>query len=85
MDKVYVTATYESKPPETALVYLTGTHENSYSGSLAKKNPVSAYMARIGKNGGAARAKALTAAERSDSARRAAQARWAKKAGGATK
>lgn len=37
---------------------------------------------QLGRKGGLARGKALTAKERSDAARKAVQARWAKKKGG---
>jgi len=40
---------------------------------------VAAYMKSLGVKGGAARAKKMTKEERSESARKAAQARWAKK------
>jgi hypothetical protein len=52
---------------------------------MAKKIPaaLSAYFAKIGKKGGkkggAVRASRMTDEERSESARRAVQARWAKK------
>jgi hypothetical protein len=41
-------------------------------------NAVTEYLKKLGKKGGTARAKNLTTKERQDSARRAAQARWAK-------
>jgi hypothetical protein len=36
------------------------------------------YLSKLGKKGGTARAKNLTTKQRQESARRAAQARWAK-------
>lgn len=39
---------------------------------------LSEHLSRLGKKGGAARAKKLTANERSDAARKAVEARWAK-------
>jgi hypothetical protein len=46
----------------------------------SKKNPAAVALGRLGGlKGGKARAKMLTAAERKASARKAAQARWAKK------
>src|ERR1700678_225191 len=48
-----------------------------------KKNPAAVALGRKGgKKGGPARAAKLTPAERSDSARNAVQARWAKTKGG---
>jgi hypothetical protein len=40
---------------------------------------LSEHLSRLGKKGGAARAKKLTSEERSDSARKAVEARWAKR------
>jgi hypothetical protein len=39
---------------------------------------LSEYLARLGKKGGQARAKKMTAEERSDAARKAVEARWAR-------
>jgi len=47
-----------------------------------KKSDLQKYFAKLGKKGGPARAKKLTAEERSESARKAAQARWKKKVTG---
>jgi hypothetical protein len=51
---------------------------------MKPRDPVSEYLARIGKKGGAkggpARAKALSATRRREIAKRAAEARWKKKA-----
>jgi hypothetical protein len=41
-------------------------------------NEVTEYLKKLGKKGGTARAKNLTPKERKDSARKAAEARWAK-------
>jgi hypothetical protein len=47
--------------------------------TIKKKNPAAVALGRIGgKKGGPARAAKLTPAQRSDSARKAVQARWAK-------
>ena len=46
--------------------------------SVAIKQEIRDYFAKFGKQGGKARAKNLTVEERIESARRAAQARWAK-------
>lgn len=47
---------------------------------LPEKNPAAVELGRLGgKKGGAARAKKLTAKERSEIAKKAAEARWAKK------
>ena len=43
---------------------------------MARKNPVTEYLKQIGKNGGDARAEALTPEERKASARKAARSRW---------
>jgi hypothetical protein len=48
-----------------------------------RKNPAAVALSRLGaKKGGVARAAALTPAERSESARKAVQARWAKSKNG---
>jgi hypothetical protein len=41
-------------------------------------DPVREYLSKLGKKGGKSRAQKLTKEQRSESARRAAQARWAK-------
>jgi len=41
-------------------------------------DPVREYLSKLGKKGGKSRAQKLTEKQRSESARRAAQARWAK-------
>jgi len=46
---------------------------------LGKKNPVKEYLADIGKAGGNARAAKLSPKERSELARAAVNARWAKR------
>jgi len=46
-----------------------------YTPSMAKKNPAAV---RLGRKGGKTRAKNLSSDERQASARKAAQARWAK-------
>jgi len=52
---------------------------------LKKKDPAAVALGRKGgKKGGAARAAKMTPAERSESARKAVQARWAKARGGDT-
>jgi hypothetical protein len=44
-----------------------------------KQKEIRAYFAKFGREGGKARAKKLTPARRQEVARKAAQARWAKK------
>jgi len=51
--------------------------------SVKKKNPAAVALGRKGKKGGPARAAKLTPAQRSESARKAVQARWSKAAPGA--
>lgn len=52
-------------------------------GEAEGKNPMAVAMGRLGGlKGGKARADKMTADERSKSAKKAAEARWAKKAGG---
>jgi hypothetical protein len=46
---------------------------------MVKKSDIRAYLQSLGKKGGPARAKALTPEQRKEIARKAAQARWAKK------
>jgi hypothetical protein len=46
--------------------------------TMVNKEELSKYLAALGKKGGKSTARRLTAAERSESARRASQARWAK-------
>jgi hypothetical protein len=46
---------------------------------MAKKGVLSRYLSELGRKGGKATAKKLTAEERKESARKAAQARWAKR------
>jgi hypothetical protein len=46
---------------------------------VTSRKEISAYFAKFGKQGGKARAKNLTPEQRKASARKAAQARWAKK------
>jgi len=46
-----------------------------------KRSEIAKYFAKFGKRGGKARAKKLTAEQRKESARQAAQARWSKKKG----
>jgi len=54
---------------------ITDSHD-----ALVPKNPAAVALGRLGGlKGGHARAKGLTAAERSESASQAAKARWAKK------
>ena len=43
-----------------------------------KRSEIAKYFAKFGKRGGKAHAKKLTAVQRKESARKAAQARWAK-------
>lgn len=43
------------------------------------KSPFSRYLSRLGRKGGKARLTKMTAEERKDVARKAAQARWGKK------
>jgi hypothetical protein len=45
---------------------------------FVKTNPVKEYLAKLGRRGGRATAKNLTPEQRKASARKAAQARWAK-------
>ena len=45
---------------------------------VTSRKEISAYFAKFGKQGGKARAKNLTPEQRKASARKAAQARWAK-------
>ena len=47
---------------------------------MAKKSELSKHLAKLGRKGGAAAAKNRTAEERAEHARKAAAARWAKKA-----
>lgn len=47
--------------------------------SSDEKDPVKEYLRKLGRKGGKARAKKLTPEERSASARKAVQARWARK------
>jgi len=51
---------------------------------MAKKkaDPVRQFLTKIGKKGGKARLQTMTEEERRESARKAAQARWAKKKSG---
>jgi hypothetical protein len=45
---------------------------------MAKKSALSKHLAKLGRKGGKATAKKLTAQQRKESARKAAKARWAK-------
>jgi hypothetical protein len=49
-----------------------------------KKTVLSRHLSRLGKKGGKARLQTMTEDERSEVARKAAQARWAKKGKGRT-
>jgi hypothetical protein len=46
---------------------------------MAKKSVISKYLAELGRKGGKARVKNQTPEQRKESARKAAQARWAKR------
>jgi len=60
-------------------VYLEEVTKAAKKNSSAKKHPAAVALGRLGGlKGGPARAKKLTAEERSESARKAVQARWAK-------
>ena len=70
---------------QSVLKYLLDILERlTYNENMAKKLPAEfrKYLAKIGKKGGLkgghARAEKMTAEERSESARKAVQARWAK-------
>jgi hypothetical protein len=46
---------------------------------VPSKQEISEYFAKFGKQGGKKRARRMTAEQRAESAKKAAQARWAKK------
>ena len=46
-----------------------------------KKSELSQYLAKLGRRGGKATAKKMTAEQRKESARKAARARWARRKG----
>ena len=67
----------QNKLAKLVVDQLTGTEEPSMDSP--KKNPAAVSLGRLGGlKGGKARAKKMTAEERSASARKAAKARWAK-------
>jgi hypothetical protein len=49
--------------------------------AMVTKNELSEYLRKLGSKGGKATAKKLTPEQRKESARKAAQARWAKRGG----
>lgn len=60
--------------------YVAATHTLAQRHvKLTAVNDIRDYLSKLGKKGGAARARKLTDQQRSDSARKAAQARWSKK------
>jgi hypothetical protein len=61
----------------SSMIYVAlGTEDRVKKSYMAKKDPAAVSL---GRRGGQARAKKLTAEERTASARKAAQTRWAKK------
>jgi hypothetical protein len=84
MTQVYVLGTYMSIPAKHECCFFRAGFE--YNGYMAaKKEPVLIDVRAMARLGGKARAKSMTPEERSESARKAVQARWAKKGAKAPK
>lgn len=78
--KLYARPIRMSSAPAThnKQMYQFGVAYGKIFGTMARKSVLSQHLSRLGKKGGKATAEKLTPEQRSQSARKAAVARWAK-------